>query len=127
MGGTGLLNFCLSYSIWANYGSPRLLLFLVFLFFTLFLFILFCLSYSIWANYGSPRLLLLLLFNNFSTLVLLLHLGQLRQPAVVFLVFLFFTLFLFILFCLSTPLATIISSQRFVGGELGFGAGGILF
>ena len=23
MGGTGFLNFCLSYSIWANYGSPR--------------------------------------------------------------------------------------------------------
>ena len=28
MAGTGLLNFCLSYSIWANYGSPRMFLLL---------------------------------------------------------------------------------------------------
>ena len=25
MAATGFLNFCLSYSIWANYGSPRCL------------------------------------------------------------------------------------------------------
>jgi len=55
MGGTGLLNFCLSYSIWANYGSPRLLL-NCFIFIFYFILIYLSVITPSGPTLGSPRL-----------------------------------------------------------------------